>query len=133
MRVPGGEKVMHTRFAFAGAVIIAIGLTGCAMSSDVMDTGNGTYMISARAAPIRGGAAGANDVAYHDAQKFCSQQGAGLHAIVITAADRDVYQSSFGGSWGPHGGGVGGGAFAAGGTNLRFRCGGPQQSSASSS
>ncbi len=49
---------------FVGVVLV---LSGCAMTSDVMDTGNGTYMISAHAAPIRGGAAGANQVAYKDA------------------------------------------------------------------
>jgi hypothetical protein len=53
----------------AGAALIA--LSGCAMTSGVMDTGNGTYMVSAHAAPIRGGAAGANGVAYNDANAFC--------------------------------------------------------------
>ena len=83
------------------SALIVGGLTGCAMTSDVMDTGYGTYMISGHAAPIRGGATGANQVAYQDAQKFCIQQNPGFHAIVIGAEDRDVYQSSFGGSWGP--------------------------------
>jgi hypothetical protein len=93
------------------------------MTSDVMDTGDGTYLISAHAAPIRGGAAGANEVAYKDAQKFCAQKGAGLHAVVINTNARDVYQSSVGGAWGTNGGGFGGGTFAAGNTDLRFRCG----------
>ena len=91
------------------------------MTSPVMDTDNGTYMISAHASPIRGGATGANSVALDDAQKFCSQKG--MHAIVIDAADRDVYQSSFGGSFNRYAGGFGGGTFAAGKTNLRFKCG----------
>jgi len=96
--------------------MLALGLTSCAMTSAVMDTGDGTYMISAHAAPIRGGAAGANDVAYKAATEFCAARGA--HAVVLTAADRDVYQGSFGGS----GGSFGGGIFAAGNTDLHFRC-----------
>jgi len=81
-----------------------------------MDTGSGTYMISAYAAPARGGAAGANRVAYEDASAFCAQQGA--HAVVLTANARDVYQASFGASREFAGGGV----FAAGNTDLHFRC-----------
>lgn len=95
-------------------------LAGCAMTSTVMDTGGGTYMISGHAAPIRGGATGANDVAYTDANKFCA--GKGGHAVVIGQADRDVYQGSVGGSVGPQGGSFGGGVFAAGNATLRFRC-----------
>lgn len=91
-------------------------ISGCAMTSDVMDTGNGTYMVSAHAAPVRGGAAGANQVAYEAAQKFCA--GKGAHAVVLAAGSRDVYQGSVGGSSGSFGGGV----FAAGNTDLRFRC-----------
>ncbi|HEY3917532.1 MAG TPA: hypothetical protein VGL83_07050 [Stellaceae bacterium] len=81
-----------------------------------MDTGNGTYMISAHAAPIRGGAAGANDVAYSAANDFCSKKGG--HAVVITTDSRDVYQGSFGGS----SSGFSGGVFAAGNADLHFRC-----------
>lgn len=91
-------------------------LGGCAMTSDVMDTGNGTYMISAHAAPVRGGAAGANKVAYRAAQKFCGRTAA--HAVVLEADSRDVRQGSIGGSRGLFVGGV----FAAGNTDLHFRC-----------
>jgi hypothetical protein len=93
------------------------------MTSDVMDAGNGTYLISAHASAVRGGATGANSIAYEDAQKFCANKAYGLHAIVITANERDVYQSSIGGSWNQTGGSIGGGTFAAGNVNLRFRCG----------
>ena len=102
------------RLAFAGTCVAA--MAACAMTSDVMDTGNGTYMISAHAAPIRGGAAGANKVAYKDANAYCAQRGA--HAVVLGADSRDVYQGSFGGSNGSFAGGV----FAAGNTDLHFRC-----------
>lgn len=100
-------------------MLLALG--GCATATDVMDTGNGTYMISAHAAPIRGGAAGANQVAYKDATAFCTQRGG--HAIVLDANSRDVTQASMGGSWNRAGGSFGGGVFQAGNTDLRFRCG----------
>ncbi len=93
---------------------IGISISGCAMTSDVMNTGNGTYMISAHAAPIRGGTEGANEVAYKDANAFCAKQG--KHAVVLAANSRDTYQ----GSWGANGGGV----FAAGNTDFHFRCDG---------
>lgn len=107
--------------AFIG--VLAASLSGCAMTSDVMDAGNGNYVISAAASPIRGGAAGASDVAYKDANKYCAAKGSGFHAIVNENADRDVYQSSAGGSFGPNGGSFAGGTFAAGRTNLSFHCG----------
>ena len=105
------------------AAIASLGacLSGCAMTRDVMDTGNGTYMISAHAAPVRGGAAGANQVAYKDANKFCEAKGS--HAIVLDANSRDVYQGSVGGSFNRQGGSFGGGIFAAGNADLHFRCG----------
>jgi hypothetical protein len=104
-----------------GLLVGAVALSGCAMTSEVMDTGNGTYMISAHAAPIRGGAAGANSVAYDDAQAFCQKKG--MHAVVIDANSRDVYQGSVGGSYNAQGGSFGGGVFASGNTDLHFRCG----------
>ena len=36
-----------------------------------MEGEDGTYLISARASPIRGGTAGANSAAYEEAEKFC--------------------------------------------------------------
>jgi hypothetical protein len=85
-----------------------------------MEAEDGTYLISARAAPIRGGTAGANSVAYAEAQQFCAAKG--TRAVVVTAQERDVYQSSAGASWNASGGFAGGGTFAAGNANLRFRC-----------
>ena len=64
----------------------------------------------------RGGAAGANQVAYKDATTFCAKQG--RHAVVIEADARDVYQ----GAWGASNGYGSGGMFAAGNTDLHFRC-----------
>jgi hypothetical protein len=103
-------------------IIILIGpfLAGCAMTSDVMDAGNGTYIISGRASPVRGGATGAIQVAYKDANAFCAKKGG--HAVVLDSNNRDVYQSSIGGSWGAGSGSFVGGTFAAGNAELRFRC-----------
>lgn len=104
-------------------IVLAVG--GCAVASPVMDTGDGTYMISARAAPARGGATGAQTVAYQDAQQFCAQQGG--RPVLIGAQDRDIYQSAIGGGFSGtptsgYSGGFGGGTFAGGSATLRFRC-----------
>lgn len=85
-----------------------------------MEAEDGTYLISARAAPARGGTAGANAVAYKDAQEFCAAKA--QRAVVVTAQERDVYQSASSASWNASGGFAGGGTFAAGNANLRFRC-----------
>ena len=95
-------------------------LTSCAMTSGVMEAEDGTYLISARAAPARGGTVGANTVAYKDAQEFCAAKG--HRAVVVTARERDVYQSSGVASWNASGGFATDGTFAAGNANLRFRC-----------
>ncbi len=105
------------------AVFAGAALSGCAMSSNVMDAGNGTYLISAHASPLRGGATGANSVAYKDAQEFCARKIRGSHAIVITANERDVYQGGSAGSWNQSGGSFGSSVLASGNANLRFRCG----------
>jgi hypothetical protein len=86
-----------------------------------MDGGDGTYLISAHASAVRGGATGAQTVAYNDANAYCAKSGKG-HAVVVNNAERDVYQSSAGGSWGPGGGSFGGASVAAGNVNMRFRC-----------
>jgi hypothetical protein len=111
-------RIRNPGWAFSIA-IFAI-LAGYAMTSGVMEAEGGTYLISARAAPIRGGAAGANAVAHKEAQKFCATKG--KRAVIVTAQERDVYQSSAGASWSASGGFAGGGIFAAGNANLRFRC-----------
>jgi hypothetical protein len=100
------------------AAILA--LSGCASATDVMPMGSGVYMISSRAAPARGGAAGALQVAFRDANAYCVARGG--RAVVIEAADRDVHQSAFGGGFNRSGGSFSGGSFAAGNASLRFRC-----------
>lgn len=97
-------------------------LAGCAITSPVMDAGSGVYLISSHASAIRGGATGASSIAYEDAQKYCAAKGGGLHAVVLTENERDVYQSSFGGSFNANGGNFGGASLAAGNVNLRFNC-----------
>ena len=112
---------MLRRDVLGPLLVVGASVVACATRSDVMDTGNGTYMISAHAAPVRGGAAGANKVAYADAKAFCQKKG-GMHAVVIDANARDVYQASYGGTAGPSGGAFGGGVFAAGNVDMHFRC-----------
>lgn len=50
-------------------------LTGCAMSNGVQKVGPETYMVSAVAAPVRGGVSGAQTVALADANRYCAEQG----------------------------------------------------------
>lgn len=102
------------------AIAISLGINACATSSGVMEAADGTYIISARAAPARGGTAGASAYAYEQAQEFCKKKE--TRAVVVDNQERDVYQSSVGGSWNRSGGSVGGGTFAAGNANLRFVC-----------
>jgi hypothetical protein len=123
MATVGGVKMPMNRGLALAVVLGALSMVACAMTSRVMDAGDGIYLISAHASAVRGGATGANTIAYDDAQKFCAEKGQGLHAIVVDAQERDVYQSSVGGAWGKSGGGFGGGSVAAGNVNFRFRCG----------
>lgn len=102
-------------------LIAMFAMNGCASTSGVMEAEGGTYLISASAAPARGGTAGANQIAHEEAQKFCSEKG-GKRAIVVTQGERDVLQGGGGASWNQYGGTAGGGMYAAGRANLRFRC-----------
>lgn len=95
---------------------------GCATSSGVMETANGTYIISARAAPARGGTAGANAYAYEEAQKYCAAKQNNSRAVLVNSTERDVYQGSMGASWNRRGGSAGGGVFAAGNATIEFQC-----------
>lgn len=95
-------------------VSAALLLAGCATASDVVDTGNGTYMLSARASAIRGGTTGALSIANADANQFCAERRPGSRAVAVSVGDRDQYQASVG----PYGGGT-----AVSGTVVfRFRC-----------
>jgi hypothetical protein len=111
--------MINTRALFLlPAVALSIG--ACAIASDVEEEEGGTYMISARAAPIRGGTTGAHTVAYEDAQKFCGKTGG--RPVVVGSDERDIYQSSSGASFGPNGGGAYSGTAASGTVNLHFKC-----------
>ncbi|GEN63176.1 hypothetical protein AOE01nite_14000 [Acetobacter oeni] len=105
----------------AGLGVISV--AACATTSDVMDRGNGVYSISGYASHLRGGATGAINVAYRDAQAFCAKTNPGAHAIVLNESTRDVYQSS--GSFSSTQGNASGsyGKFASGNADLIFRCG----------
>jgi hypothetical protein len=102
-------------------LILGLMLAGCTRTSGVMEGENGTYLISARAAPAAGGTAGANQAAYEEAQKFCATKGA--RAIVITSAERDTYQSFGSATANAYGGSASSSTSAAGNASIRFRCG----------
>ena len=91
-------------------------LGGCTSASPVMETSDGSYMVSARAAPAAGGATGAQTHAYKQAQAYCAAMD--KKPVVVGTNDRDVYQGGVGGS----AYGFGGGMSAAGEAKLRFRC-----------
>jgi hypothetical protein len=91
-------------------------LGGCAVTSQVQERVDGTYLISGRAAQIRGGTVGAQDVAYKDALKFCADKG--QRALIVESMERDISQSSFG--FNAYGGG--GGTAVSGAVTLNFRC-----------
>lgn len=93
-------------------VILFLPLAGCVSSSDVMPGADGSYFLQVRASPIRGGAAGATDIAYEDANAFCASQKA--RAVVLDLADKDSYRGSF------YEGN--GGIVAAGRATLHFKC-----------
>lgn len=63
-----------------------ISLTACADTSEIMDTGNGTYMIAASAMNIRGGTVHAKQAAYDDAKDFCAKSG---KSAVLTDVQTD--------------------------------------------
>lgn len=97
----------------------------CAQASPPMEVADGSYIINARAAPARGGTAGAYEKAHTDAQTFCAQQS--KRAVLQSAQDRDVYQSAYGGAFsgtptGGYSGAMSGGTNAWGSATVRFRC-----------
>jgi len=97
-------------------LVLALFLGACAQTSPVMDTGDGTFLVSARAAPAAGGATGAQTRAYREAQQHCAAMD--KKPVVIGTNDRDVYQGGVGGN----AYGFGGGMSAAGEAKMRFRC-----------
>ena len=104
------------------AVVIVglLALGACAQATQPMEMADGSYSISARAAPVRGGATGAYEVAHQDAQKFCAQSG--RRAVLNGGTDRDIYQSSAAIGWNQYGGGGSTSTFAAGSATINFRC-----------
>jgi hypothetical protein len=67
---------MRAILVFSGLCMIA---AGCSMSSDVMDTGGGTYVVSAQASPLRGGS---EQAAHEQAVKYCASHRGG-HPVVL--------------------------------------------------
>ena len=71
---------------------IALALAGCAMHSGVMERHDGTFTVSAFAAPMRGGAAGARAYAFEQAQAHCAKEG--KRAVLVEQPDDIVLLSN---------------------------------------
>lgn len=102
------------------AVLASSVVIGCTTTSGVIPRADGSYMMMARAAPVRGGAEGATVAAFKAAQAFCV--GKGMQARLLSSQDRDVYQRSFGGGWNRQGGSLAGSQAAAGMASIVFSC-----------
>lgn len=103
-------------------VLAAIPLAGCAGSSDVMDLGNGRYMISSHANHLAGGVSGANTEAYRSANKYCGTNHPGTHAIVLGHQENTTYTQSYNGNWNNTGGNFNGGGLEQGHVDMAFSC-----------
>lgn len=102
------------------AIIGFIWLTGCATTSGVMEMADGTYVISAKADVFRGGTAGANSVAFEEAQNFCAT--AKGRAVIVNQQERDVYQGGGTAAINQYGGFASNSFSAGGSASIRFRC-----------
>lgn len=71
------------RYFALSALVFA--LTGCASTSGVMDAGNGQYLITAQASPLRGGSEG---VALDRANAHCRSLGASR--AIVDGLDRPI-------------------------------------------
>lgn len=68
-------------------VLLAPVLAACAMSQGVQKMGPDTYMVSAIAAPIRGGASGAELQAVADANTHCAAMGKEIMVTNTSSSD----------------------------------------------
>lgn len=54
---------------------VAVFVSGCTMTGDIVPTGPDSYMVSTVACPACGGTTKSTTMAYHEAGKFCASQG----------------------------------------------------------
>jgi len=80
----GARDILIASVSFVGQGLIAAVTKAAAVTrpSAVTEVEGDTYMTSGRAPPARGGTPGAYNLAYQDAQQFCT--GKGMRADVIT-------------------------------------------------
>lgn len=71
-----------TAIALASLLLIVVG-TGCAWRSKALNLGDGTYQVTANAAPARGGEAGARRMALVDANRHCESEGKTLDVVDV--------------------------------------------------
>ena len=86
-------------------VAIALFATGCTTTSDIMDQGNGTYMVTSAACPACGGTSKSASLAMEKANEYCSKTG--KTAVVHNMENRNLN------------------AVGAGGSGLTFTCAAP--------
>ncbi len=111
-----GENVKTRVLVICGILSIS----GCATTSGVMEMADGSYVISAKADVFRGGTAGANSVAYEEAQNFCAT--AKGRAVIVNQQERDVYQGGGSAAVNQYGGFASNSISAGGSASIRFRC-----------
>lgn len=126
VKLPAFNFYVHGAFMkilSALPLVALLPLAACAGSSDVMDVGNGNYMVSSHANHLAGGASGAFSEGYKTANKYCAVHRPGTHAIVVNERENTTYRSIYNGGWNQNGGGFSGGTSEIGHADLIFRCG----------
>jgi hypothetical protein len=63
--------------------MILLAVSGCAWQSPALDLGNGMFEASANAAPVRGGATGAREMALTNAKAHCNASGKGIEVTDV--------------------------------------------------
>jgi putative hemolysin len=69
-------------------VSAALVLSGCGSTTGILPVGPGTYIITERFAPIRGGSDTAKTDALTQANAYCAQQGKQLMSTNMNTGDR---------------------------------------------
>jgi hypothetical protein len=68
-------------------LLSAFALVGCATASDVMDAGNGVYVIAAHAGLANGGP---EQYGYRAANKFCTSKDPESHAVLVDGPSNTI-------------------------------------------
>lgn len=69
---------------------VALALSGCAISSGVIETSPGVYSVSESVGVIRGGVAGARKLAFEKARLHCASQGMAVETVQQSSSFQPV-------------------------------------------